>query len=235
MTAGARVLLVEDEGAIAAVVRESLEQAGYEVRHAADADAAFSLLEREPFDIVLLDIRLPGIPGTKLLEIWRADARTAGLPILMLTALADPAQKAKGLRAGADDYLAKPFATEELLARVEALLRRSRRPEQGPGGLLAGGGISVDLARREASVKGRRIALRPLEFNLLALLMRRSGFALTYAGLSEQLSEGGRLMTSDNLYAHVKNLRHALGRAAGSIVTVHGIGYKFAPPDDSSR
>ena len=222
-----QILVVEDDASIGELVLTVLSQAGFRCRHVRSADAAAALLLREKVDLLLLDIGLPGISGIKLLQAVREEPGTAGLPVILISSRNRPVDKVAGLRAGADDYLGKPFTIAELLARAEAVLRRVDRPVEGLGP-LEGGGVRLDLDRQEASVSGERVALRPLEFKLLSVLMRRKGFVFSYAALSEALSEGGKVMTSENLYAQTKNLRRALGRSGRLIETVHGVGYKFA-------
>lgn len=223
---GAKILLVDDSTAIAQVVVPSLKQAGYSAVHAADANKAFAILKREKIDLLILDINMPGISGLQMLQLLKQDAATARLPVIMLTVHDDEKLKVQGLKGGADDYVTKPFSGPELLARVEALLRRSR--DQGDlQRRLEGGPISVDLDRREVKAKGRCVVLTAAEFDLLCHLLRRKGHVLTYRALSDAMSDGGREVTSETLYAHVKNLRAKLGPAAEAIETVYGTGYRF--------
>lgn len=221
-----RVLVVDDSKDIAKLVLSVVSEAGYSCEHAKNADAAFAKLQQESYDLMLLDVEMGGISGLKLLEMIRKEPRTANLPVILLTVLSSETHKVRGLAAGADDYLVKPFSSKELVARIEALLRRTRRVES-PDQILSGGGVSVDLGRREAAVKGERVKLTVIEFNLLALLLSRKGYVLSYQALSDNLSEGAKVMTSETLYAHVKNLRRSLGEAGERIETVHGLGYKF--------
>lgn len=223
---GAKILLVDDSSAIAQVVVPALKQAGYAALHASDANKGFALLKRERIDLLILDIAMPGISGLQMLQLLKQDAATARLPVIMLTVHDDERLKLRSLKGGADDYVTKPFSGPELLARVEALLRRSR--DQGDlQRRLEGGGVSVDLDRRDVVVKGKRVVLTGAEFELLCRLLRRKGHVLTYRALSDAMSDGGREVTSETLYAHVKNLRAKLGPAAEAIETVYGTGYRF--------
>ncbi|MBI5200921.1 MAG: response regulator transcription factor [Elusimicrobia bacterium] len=222
----AKILLVDDSAAIAQVVIPSLKQEGYQAFHAADANKGFALLKREKIDLLLLDIDMPGISGLQMLQLLKQDEATARLPVILFTVHAEDKLKVQGLKGGADDYITKPFSGPELLARVHALLRRSR--DQGDvQRRLEGASLSVDLDRREVTAKGKRVTLTAAEFELLTILMRRKGHVLTYRALSDAMSEGGREVTSETLYAHVKNLRAKLGGAAGAIETVYGTGYRF--------
>ena len=143
----ASILIVDDDFTIADLVYSVLEEAGYGVRHADNADAAFSALKSEPVDLLLLDIEMSGISGLKLLELLKQEPRYAALPVIIITVKGEESSKIKGLQGGADDYLVKPFSEKALLARVEALLRRVRRAGQ-VSNVLEAGHISVDLDRR---------------------------------------------------------------------------------------
>ncbi|MBI4423907.1 MAG: response regulator transcription factor [Elusimicrobia bacterium] len=222
----ASILLVDDSQTIADLVVPALKKAGYRVRHAGDADRGLAALKREPADLLLLDVDLPGVSGLRLLQILKEEPATAQLPVIMLTVHEEEKVKLQGLKGGADDYVVKPFSVPELLARVEALLRRAR--DRGEvNRRLESRGVSVDLERREVTAAGKRVQLTPAEYELLCFMLRRKGHVLTYAALSEALSEGGREVTSETLYAHVKNLRAKLGPTADRIETVYGAGYRF--------
>ena len=225
-TRAATILIVDDDPEVVELLGPALKAAGYKVRTAANADQAFSVLTGDMVDLLLLDYQLPGISGLKLLEILKQDPRTASLPVIMQTLRGAEADKVAGLRTGADDYLAKPFSVKELLARVEALLRRARHQGR-TGRVMEAAGIRVDLDSREVTAKDKTAELTGIEFDLLVRLIQRPGQVLTYQVLSEALSEGSRIMTSENLYSHVKNLRRKLGSAGERIETVYGIGYKF--------
>ena len=229
MAAKATILAIDDDSNVTEMLEGALKQAGYAPRIAENADQGFAILTSEPVDLVLLDFQLPGISGLKLLEIIRQDPRTAEIPVMMLTVKKSELDKVAGLKTGADDYLIKPFSVKELLARVEALLRRSRHSGR-TGRLMEIAGIRIDFDAHEVAVKNKRVDLTPLEFALLARLAQRPGQVLTYQMLSDALSEGSRIMTSESLYSHVKNLRQKLGSAGNCVETVHGIGYKFRTP-----
>lgn len=219
------VLIVDDNADISRLVQTSLCDAGYEALRVKSADEAVAFLKRRTPSLLLLDIEMPGVSGLKLLEMLRQQPETAGIPVIMLTVLGDESQRIRGLKAGADDYLVKPFSVKELLARVEALLRRSHRART-PDMVLEVKDMRLDLERRLLTLRGEPVALTPIEFDLLALLMRRQGYVLTYESMSESLSRADA-MTSGTFYAHVKNLRRKLGRRGAWIETVHGIGYRF--------
>lgn len=222
----ATILVVDDTPSILEMVVLALRKAGYKAKQASEANAAVAALKRDKIDLVILDIDLPGISGLRMLQIIKDEPATAQIPVIMLTVHEEEKAKLQGLKGGADDYVTKPFSVPELLARVEAVLRRSR--DQGEvNRRLAAGGVEVDTDRREVTAGGKRVQLTPAEYELLCLMLRRKGHVLTYAMLSESLSEGGREVTSETLYAHVKNMRTKLGAAAKVIETVYGTGYRL--------
>ncbi|MBI3549689.1 MAG: response regulator transcription factor [Elusimicrobia bacterium] len=220
------VLVVDDDPMIREMLEPALKQAGYETRMTSSADKAFAVLRSGPVDILILDIVLPGIDGIQMLGLLKKDAATAGLPVLMLTNQVSERSKVSGLKTGADDYVVKPFSIHELLARVEALLRRSQRSGR-MDAVLEAGGIVMNIDARSVTANGKKVDLTVIEFDLLALLIRREGNVLSYQALSDAMSEGARIMTSESVYNHVKNIRAKLGGAGKRIETVHGIGYKF--------
>jgi DNA-binding response OmpR family regulator len=232
------ILVVEDERAAAHMAKTILDEAGFSVRQAKDAEEALAGLKKSLPDVVLLDVELPGMSGFKFLEGVRKDPRTAALPVILLTVLDGVGNKVKGLNLGADDYLVKPYSAKELLARIGTILRRIRTGYAAPEGdapvdpnLIVSGPIALDLQRWEATVDGKRTRLTLSEFKLLALLIKRKGFVLSYEVLAESLdAESGKETSSEALYAHVKNLRRHLGEHGSRIETVHGIGYKFVEP-----
>ncbi|MER3602910.1 MAG: DNA-binding response regulator [Thermus sp.] len=216
----ATVLLVEDEAAVRLGLRLALEKAGHQVLEAESARAAWPLLKAA--EVVVLDWRLPDEPGVILLERMRE--RGLETPVLMLTARAEPKDKVEGLRRGADDYLAKPFLMEELLARLEALLRRAR-----PRRVIQRGPLVLDLDRLEAHLEGRTIPLTRREFELLAFLARRPGRVYTREELLEAVW-GEYLGTPRTVDQHILQLREKLGedpRSPRFLETVRGVGYRF--------
>ena len=214
------MLLVEDEAAVRLGLRLALEKAGHQVLEAESARAAWPLLKAA--EVVVLDWRLPDEPGVILLERMRE--RGLETPVLMLTARAEPKDKVEGLRRGADDYLAKPFLMEELLARLEALLRRAR-----PRRVIQRGPLVLDLDRLEVHLEGRTIPLTRREFELLAFLARRPGRVYTREELLEAVW-GEYLGTPRTVDQHILQLREKLGedpRSPRFLETVRGVGYRF--------
>ncbi|MBI3550402.1 MAG: response regulator transcription factor [Elusimicrobia bacterium] len=222
----ATILLVDDDPTVVAMVSAAVKAEGYALRTTSDANRGFAYLTEDVIDLALLDIQLPGISGLKLLELMKQDPRTAHIPVLMLTLRKAESDKVTGLKTGADDYLGKPFSVKELLARVEALLRRTRH-----GGKMNQvfeiAGIRVDLGAMEVRIKNKKVELTPTEMGMLVRLLQHPGQVLTYRILSEALSEGSKIITSETLYAHVNHLRDKLGASGERIETVYGVGYKF--------
>jgi len=228
----ARVLVVEDEAGIAGFVRRGLLFEGFTVEVAADGKAALAALRDNPPDLVVLDLMLPGIDGVEVCRRVRAAETAEGrpaVPILMLTARDAVADRVTGLEAGADDYLVKPFAFDELLARIRALLRRARAVPTGdvPTEVLRFSDLSLDLGSRTAERGGRPIQLTTREFDLLALFMRNPNQVLTRTLLMDRIWGADYYGDSNVLEVFVANLRRALeaGGEPRLIQTVRGVGY----------
>ena len=228
-----RVLVVEDEAAIAELISINLRHAGYEVTLAASADQARAAVDAVLPDLVLLDWMLPGQSGLALAKQWRAVARTRELPIIMLTARSDEADKIGGLDAGADDYLTKPFSTKELLARIRAVLRR-KVPEALDSAVEAGG-LRLDPATRRVARVGtdgvREVKVGPTEFRLLHFFMTHPERVHSRAQLLDRVWGDHVFIEERTVDVHVKRLREALQpvQCATLIETVRGAGYRFAP------
>ena len=222
-----RILVVEDEAAIAELVSLNLRHAGYEVTIAATADQAKAAVDAELPDLVLLDWMLPGQSGLALAKQWRADARTRGLPVIMLTARAEEGDRVAGLDAGADDYLAKPFSTNELMARIRAVLRR-RAPEALDDAVEIAG-LRLDPATRRVSCGGREIKVGPTEFRLLHFLMTHPERVHSRSQLLDRVWGDHVFIEERTVDVHVKRLREALAPVQRSqmIETSRGAGYRL--------
>jgi two-component system, OmpR family, phosphate regulon response regulator PhoB len=227
-----RVLVVEDESAIAELISINLRHAGYEVVIAAAADQAQSEIDRVLPDLVLLDWMLPGQSGLMLARRWRSEARTRELPIIMLTARAEESDKINGLDAGADDYLTKPFSTNELMARIRAVLRR-KAPEALDSAVDVAG-LRLDPATRRVTrtVTGRgevEVKIGPTEFRLLHFLMTHPERVHSRAQLLDRVWGDHVFIEERTVDVHVKRLREALTPVACSqmIETVRGAGYRL--------
>jgi DNA-binding response OmpR family regulator len=222
------VLVVDDEEAIAEAVRARLESEGFRVVVAADGPQAIDKHRTERPDLVVLDLMLPGMDG---LEVCREIQRDEWVPVLMLTARTEEADKIAGFAVGADDYLTKPFSLRELVVRVKAILRRKERMQQSSASdPLQRGDLTIDPARRQVMVDGEEVGLTPLEFEILFALARDPGVVFAREQLMEKVwgyrdFAGGRVVDS-----HVARIRRKLGEDGNEprfIRTVHGVGYAF--------
>ena len=219
------VLIVEDEPAIAELIAVNLRHNGFTPTWAMDSATAQRELDAVLPDVILLDWMLPGESGLSLAKKWRKDARTKGVPIIMLTARGDEADRVAGLDAGADDYMAKPFSTKEMLARIRAVLRR-RAPEQ-VGGLIAIGGLSLDSSTYRVIFNDMTLKLGPTEFKLLHYLMTHAERVHSRSQLLDKVWGDHVFIEERTVDVHVKRLREALGDAGAMVETVRGAGYRL--------
>jgi two-component system phosphate regulon response regulator PhoB len=222
-----RILVVEDESAIAELISINLRHAGYEVTIAATADQAQFEVDRVLPDLVVLDWMLPGQSGLALAKRWRGQARTRELPIIMLTARAEEADKIAGLDAGADDYLVKPFSTNELLARIRAVLRR-KAPEA-LDTVVEVGALRLDPATRRVTREDREVRIGPTEFRLLHFFMTHPERVHSRAQLLDRVWGDHVFIEERTVDVHVKRLREALEpvNCSRMIETVRGAGYRL--------
>ena len=224
------VLLIEDEDALRMTLGDRLRSEGYVVECAADGDEGFAKATRLPFDLILLDVLLPRRSGLTLCR----DIRQAGLitPILMLTALGQTADKVAGLKIGADDYVTKPFNMQELIARLEALLRRAPNKPAMAAAAYQFGPIRVDVAGTEATRDGKVVNLSAREFQLLRYFLEHPGVTLSREELLRQVWGYHEQMFTRTVDVHVASLRQKLEnepKQPAFFVTVQGLGYKFRP------
>ena len=221
----ARVLVVEDESAIAELISINLKHNGMLPLLASDGVAAQKHIDEVLPDVILLDWMLPGQSGLELARRWRADPRTKTTPILMLTARGDEPDKIAGLDAGADDYITKPFSTQELLARIRAVLRR-RAPEQASD-VVRIGGLQLDGSTHRVSFHDQAIKLGPTEFKLLNYLMHHAERVHSRSQLLDRVWGDHVFIEERTVDVHVKRLREALGDAGSMVETVRGVGYRI--------
>ena len=220
------VLIVEDEPAIAELIAVNLRHNGFRPVWAMDSATAQCELDAVLPDVILLDWMLPGESGLSLAKRWRASPRTKAVPILMLTARGDEIDRVAGLDAGADDYIAKPFSTKELLARVRAVLRR-RAPEQ-VGGLVTIGGLSLDASTYRVTYGEQLLKLGPTEFKLLNYFMTHAERVHSRSQLLDKVWGDHVFIEERTVDVHVKRLRESLGPLAGQMIeTVRGAGYRL--------
>jgi DNA-binding response OmpR family regulator len=222
------VLVVDDEPEIVRLVRDYLERAGFAVVTAADGDTALRVAHRNRPDIVVLDLGLPGIDG---LDVARELRRGGEMPIIMLTARTEEADRVAGLELGADDYVSKPFSPRELVARVRAVLRRTDSARSQGDVVRAGDSLVLDAARMEASVDGRPVELTATEFALLLQMARQPGRVFTRAQLLDAIHGVAVESYERAIDAHVKNIRRKIEadpHAPRHLQTVFGVGYRVA-------
>lgn len=222
-----RILLVEDEIALSDPLSYLLEREGYEVEVAADGPSAVAAFDRDGADLVLLDLMLPGLPGT---EVCREIRQRSTVPIIMLTAKDSEVDIVVGLELGADDYVTKPYSTRELLARIRAVLRRRIEPDEAGDGIIAGGRVRMDVDRHTVEVDGEPVAMPLKEFELLELLMRNAGRVLTRGQLIDRVWGSDYFGDTKTLDVHIKRIRSKIEITPSEpvqLVTVRGLGYRF--------
>ena len=228
-----RILLVEDEESITTPLSEALGREGFDVSVAGTAAAALDVATRERPDLVLLDVMLPDGSGFDVARELRRDSR---VPIIMLTARGEEADRVAGLELGADDYVVKPFSARELVARVRAVLRRAAEAgERRAEGALVVGEVRLDADRRTAALDGRELELSRKEFDLLRLLMENAGAVVTRERLIDEVWDTNWFGSTKTLDVHVSALRKKLGDDSASpryIHTVRGVGFRFAGRDE---
>jgi two-component system, OmpR family, response regulator RegX3 len=222
-----RILVVEDEESFSDPLSYLLRREGYEVAVAGSGTGALEEFERGGADLVLLDLMLPGMPGT---EVCRQLRVRSSVPVIMLTAKDSEIDKVVGLELGADDYVTKPYSSRELLARVRAVLRRRSEPEELVPATVEAGPVRMDVERHVVSVEGETVSLPLKEFELLELLLRNAGRVLTRGQLIDRVWGSDYVGDTKTLDVHVKRLRSKIEPDPSSprhLVTVRGLGYKF--------
>jgi two-component system, OmpR family, alkaline phosphatase synthesis response regulator PhoP len=228
------VLIVEDDAAIRELVRLHLELVGFETTEVGDGSRALGLVRSTRFDLVVLDVMLPGVDGVTLCSAARLDGVNRETPILILTARDSESDKVVGLESGADDYLTKPFGVREFVARVGAIMRRSARGEERSDSTtrqVRSRDVSIDLERRQAIIRHGVVDLTKQEFDLLALLASRRGIVFSRAALLARVWPGDTYVTERTVDTVVSRLRRKIERDPQDpelILTAWGVGYKFA-------
>jgi two-component system response regulator RegX3 len=222
-----RILIVEDEPSLSEPLAFLLEREGYETKIAADGLAAITEFDRKGADLVLLDLMLPGLPGT---EVCRELRSRSTVPIIMLTAKDSEVDIVVGLELGADDYVTKPYSTRELLARMRAVLRRRVEADEPSEGVLEAGEVRMDLERHTVTVAGKPTPMPLKEFELLELFLRNSGRVLTRGQLIDRVWGADYFGDTKTLDVHIKRIRSKIERVPSDpvmLVTVRGLGYRF--------
>jgi two-component system response regulator RegX3 len=222
-----RILIVEDESSLSEPLAFLLGREGYETTIAADGPAALAEFDRNGTDLVLLDLMLPGIPGT---EVCREIRTRSQVPIIMLTAKDSEVDVVVGLELGADDYVTKPYSTRELLARIRAVMRRRVEGEDEDVAVLEAGDVRMDVERHTVAVRGAETAMPLKEFELLEVLLRNSGRVLTRGQLIDRVWGADYFGDTKTLDVHIKRIRTKIERHPSDptmLLTVRGLGYRF--------
>jgi two-component system phosphate regulon response regulator PhoB len=232
-----RILIVEDERAIRQLLSFILRPAGYDVVEAPDAMSAIDEAVRSSPNLVILDWQLPDMDGLRLLKFWRADENTARMPVIMVSARGTEADRVAGLQAGADDYIVKPFARDELLARVQAVLRRAAASPAAISEIQEFQGLALDVRSLRVTAGRKALTLSPIEFRMLNLFMSQPERALTRAQIVDRVWSSNAYVDERTVDVHIRRLRSELEPTGHDhlIQTVRGVGYRFtADPASSS-
>ncbi|MBY0113430.1 MAG: response regulator transcription factor [Phycisphaerales bacterium] len=227
------ILVVEDERDLADLLIYNLQRAGYLATGVSGGRAALEVIARNQPDLILLDVMIPELPGTEVAARLRSDPATASIPLIMVTAKGEETDQIVGLKVGADDYVTKPFSMKVLLARVEALLRRSGRLS-GDRGMLRLGAIEVNTDTHQATLDGQLLKLTLTEFRILAALLQASGRVLSRNALMSRAMGPGVTVTERTIDVHVTSIRKKLLHLSHVIKTVRGVGYRASLEHDES-
>lgn len=218
------IYCVEDDKTIRELEVYTLEQTGFTARGFADSDALFEALKKEIPELMVLDIMLPGEDGIEILKKLRSDSKYKDIPVIMATAKGTEMDKITGLNVGADDYLVKPFGVMEMVARINAVLRRTSKKSERS---ISVGDISLNLENHTVAVKGNNVVLTHKEFDVLALFMKRPGAVFSREKIMNDVWGSDYVGESRTVDMHIKTLRQKLGDAGGQIKTVVGVGYRL--------
>jgi DNA-binding response OmpR family regulator len=219
------IAVVDDEPDIVDLVTINLQRAGFDVKGFADALTFLGFTDRRLPDLVVLDVMLPDMDGFEVCRHLKSDARTAAIPIVMLTAMGEETDRVVGLELGADDYITKPFSVRELVARVKAVLRRGLDKGRAPE-ISTVHDLAIDPAKYEVRVSGKKIDLTSSEFKILAFLVSKPGRVFTREQILDHLWGHEKAVVDRTVDVHIRNLRAKLGKAARYIKNVRGVGYK---------
>jgi two-component system phosphate regulon response regulator PhoB len=222
-----KILVVDDEKDILELIDYNLSKNGYRVKTVTSGEDALEMIKENDYDLIILDLMLPGVDGFDICKIIKADKQKASIPIVMVTAKSEEADKVAGLEIGADHYVTKPFSPRELLAIVKATLRRNPAKEEDDRPVIERGDLKVHAGRHEVTIKGRKIDLTHLEFRILLTLAKKPGWVMTRYQIVDATRGEGVSVTDRSIDVHVVSLRKKLGSEIDYIETVRGVGYKF--------
>jgi phosphate regulon transcriptional regulator PhoB len=228
-----KILIVEDEKDIVKMLDYNLEKEGFRIFSAYNGEDALKMAKKEKPDIIILDLMLPGIDGLEVCKTLKKEEAASSIPIIMLTAKAQEADKIVGLELGADDYVTKPFSPRELIARIKAVLRRAKEKEKVTD-ILKIGDLAIDFSKIQVSIKGKQVELTAKEFELLNTLIKAKGRVLSRDYLLDTIWGFDQSMEiqTRTVDVHIRTLRKKLKGEAGRIITVKNYGYRFESEDD---
>ena len=229
-----KILIVEDESDLVKLLKYNLEKEGFRVNYATDGSLALAEARRDPPDLVILDLMLPGLDGLEVCRQLRRNERFVRVPILILSARGEEADRVVGLELGADDYVTKPFSTREMIARVRALLRRNE-PAGPPQSRVLRGAMMIDPAAHSVSVDGRQVELSALEFKLLHYLAAHPGMVFSRNQLLDNVWGNDRTVTPRSVDVYIRRIREKIEtrpQDPSFVQTVHGVGYRFSSTGD---
>jgi len=229
-----KILIVEDESDLVKLLKYNLEKEGFRVNYATDGSLALAEARRDPPDLVILDLMLPGLDGLEVCRQLRRNERFVRVPILILSARSEEADRVVGLELGADDYVTKPFSTREMIARVRALLRRNE-PAGPPQSRVHRGAMMIDPAAHSVSVDGRQVELSALEFKLLHYLAAHPGMVFSRNQLLDNVWGNDRTVTPRSVDVYIRRIREKIEtrpQDPSFVQTVHGVGYRFSSTGD---
>jgi DNA-binding response OmpR family regulator len=223
------ILAIDDEKDLLELLRYNLEKEGFDIILATDGTSGFEIATKHKPDLIVLDVMMPGMDGLEVCRQLRGDARTAKVPLIMLTARTTEADRVVGLELGADDYVTKPFSPRELVARVKAVFRRIAR-QQEPEAVLRRGELVIDAARHEVRFAGADVQLTATEFRILQLLASRPGRVLSRDEIIDSALDRNEAVFDRTIDVHITAIRRKLGKGGEYVETVRGFGYKFRVP-----
>jgi two-component system phosphate regulon response regulator PhoB len=226
-----KILVVDDEKDILELIDYNLSKNGYRVKTVTTGEDALELIRENEYDLIILDLMLPGVDGFDLCKMIKADKAKSSIPIVMVTAKSEEADKVAGLEIGADHYVTKPFSPRELLAIVKATLRRRPAKDEEEKPIIERGDLKIHVGRHEVTLKGEKIDLTHLEFRILLTLAKKPGWVMTRYQIVDATRGEGVAVTDRSIDVHVVSLRKKLGTEIDYIETVRGVGYKFTELD----
>ncbi len=223
-----KIVVVEDEADIREIIEHNLSREGYQVHTSSDGENGLQLVKRESPDLVLLDLMLPGLDGLDVCRELKSDPSTRSIPIIMVTAKGEESDIVLGLGIGADDYVAKPFSPQELIARIKAILRRSSLKDEGDGQEpIACGEVVIDIGRHEVLVDGESVVFTATELKLLHFIASHPGRVFTRDHLLTRVIGVDAVVVDRNIDVHIRSVRKKLGEHRDLVETIRGVGYRF--------